>query len=505
MSKPIKLKSSKTQYVPSEDLIRAYKVITDKKIPYDLLYQYYRGDHPLRYSTERLRKAFDKIGTFFAQNWIAVVVDTVLDRINLNGFDYDTGEKKSDKEDPDVETTKTPQQEFLEDMWDDFNMELLADDVHEAASVTGEGYIIAWKEETTEDLGNGTAEDKSVIDVFYNDPRMCHVFYDPYRPTDKRYAAKLWVDSEGYPCMILYYPDRLEHYKSISKIKTGQLSLGNASSFRPDPEYGEDGVEPNEYGIIPVFHFKAGRTSGKREIGKSEISLQDAINKLFADMMVSSEFTTWTQRVIISQADPGDLKNTAGSNWWIPAGDGKGEGSKVLELGAKSLDNYLEAMDKLSQALAIISRTPKHYLMLVGAAPSGDALLAMEAPLVKKVQKRISSYEVEWKNLVMFLFMLNGFEDEDPNNIVPIWSPVETSQPLAIAQTIKTEGEAGIPLETSLRRQGWGSDEIEQMRKDKSVQEKRTSSLAQQELNRMRKESEISNTNPDGSQMKDEV
>ncbi len=470
-------KTTTTNIDKNMDLTQAFNVLSQKRMPYDLLYNYYRGNHPLKYSTDRLRKAFDKIYVYFAENWIAVIIDAVLDRLNLKGFDVSKNDEAKKK---------------LIELWEKYHIHLMADDVHEAATVCGEGYVIAWREE--DDNGD------EVTDVYFNDPRMCHVFYDPYRPTVKLYAAKMWIDGKTrHPKMLLYYPDRLEHYISKSVISRSTDWVSSAGGFVKDTDYGENGVEPNEYGIIPVFHFRAGRTSGKKEIGQAEISLQDSVNKLLADMMVSSEFYTFTQRVIISQADPGDMKNGAGVNWWIPAGDGKGQASSVTELGAKPLNPFLDAIDRLAQAMAIISRTPKHYMMLTGADPSGDALLAMEGPLNKKVKKRMEGYEVEWKSLAMFLLKLEGI-DVDPQTITPVWEPVETIQPLAQAQTVKTEVESGIPLKTAVRRRGWASDEIDQMEKDLAEQDKKKSGLAQDALNKLRGSDAQNNLNPDGTQ-----
>jgi hypothetical protein len=498
-TKKLQRLTSTKQNKPSKnsDLAKAFNAINAKKAPYDILYSYYEGNQPLRYSTERLRKAFDKIGVYFAQNWIAVVVDAVLDRISLHGFDVDEDEKDAPKAKDPANKEKAPRSPVaikLDEIWEKFNMALLADDVHEAASVTGEAFVIAWKEEVeaTESNPEGTN-----IDIYYNDPRMCHMFYDSYRPTIKDFAAKMWVGKDKKPRIVLYYHDRIEHYISTSQIGNGTLWLGNASSFVADEAYGEGGIESHDMKVVPVFHFKTGRVSKKREIGKSEISLQDAINKLFADMMVASEFSTWTQRVIISQADPGNLPNKAGANWWVPAGDGKGQASNVLELGNKSLENYMKTMDSLSQSLSIISRTPKHYLMLAGGTPSGDALLAMEAPLVKKVGKRIAGYEVEWKNLMQFLLKLEGIEIET-SDITAVWEPVETVQPLAEAQTIKTEGEAGIPLLTSVRRRGWDSADIDQLQQDLADKEVKETSIAKQVLNEMRMKSATSGKLPNG-------
>jgi hypothetical protein len=472
----IKLTSTTTQPV-SEDVKLALETILKKKPVYDLLYNYYRGNHPLRYSTERLKKAFSKIGVYFAQNWIAVVVDAVLDRLVLKGFDV-TDNDEADKK--------------LDEMWEQYEMGLLADDVHEAATVVSEAYVIAWKEDAEE------GEDE-ILDVYFNDPRMCHMFYDTYRPTKKRFAAKLWINKDRYPCMILYYTDKLEHYKAISPVSKLGEWITTASNMQPDPKYGDGGIESHDHGIVPVFHFRAGRTSGKKEIGQSEISLQDAVNKLFADMMVGSEFSTFNQRAIIAQADPGNLKNEAGVNWFIPGGDGKGQAASVIELGNKSLENYIQAIDHVSQSMAIISRTPKHYLMLNGGDPSGDALLAMEAPLVKKVKKRIAGYDPEWKALAAFMLQLEGIVIEK-KAITSVWEPVTSNQPLASAQTIKTEVESGVPLITSVRRAGWAKDEMLQMEKDVKEEDKKQSKLAQQELERLRAESDASNnTNSDGS------
>lgn len=478
--------------VISNDLKLAFNTITGKRQLYDLLYNYYRGQHPLRYSTERLSKAFSKIGVYFAENWISVIVDAVLDRLSLKGFDVTSGDTHVPTKDANGNTIiiENEDDNILDALWEKYNLGLMADDVHEAATVLGEGYVIAWKEDDI--------EEGEITDVYYNDPRMCHVFYDPYRPTRKSFAAKMWTDSDRYPCMILYYPDRLEHYKSTSQQSITNTWVSSASTYQPDLEYGEGGIEYHDHNIIPVFHFRSGRVSGKREIGQSELSLQDAINKLFADMMVSSEFTTWAQRVIISQADPGDLKNGAGVNWWIPAGDGKGQSASVQEIGHQDLNNFMDTIDRLSQALAIISRTPKHYLMLTGSVPSGDALLAMEAPLVKKVTKRIEGYDPEWKNLASFLLLLEGRVVES-KNISTVWEPVTSLQPLTSAQTTKTEVEAGIPLTTSVRRQGWAKDEVEMLQKDLQEEQVKNSTLAQAELDMLRANDARDNTNPDGS------
>jgi len=71
---------------PDTDLVKAYKALRGKAGDYSLLWRYYDGDHPLVYSTERLREVFSKIRVRFVENWCAVVVDATMDRLNLAGF-----------------------------------------------------------------------------------------------------------------------------------------------------------------------------------------------------------------------------------------------------------------------------------------------------------------------------------------------------------------------------------------------------------------------------------
>jgi len=430
------------------DVKLAFEAIKNKRVLYDLLYSYYKGNHPLRYSMERLKKAFEKI-TYFAQNWVAVIVDSMLDRLSLKGFDV-SGNDTADKR--------------LDELWKLYNLQLIADDVHEASIITGEAFIIAMKaeEEDDEDLP---------LDIYFNDPRMCHVFYESDKPAKKRFAAKLWTDHDKYLCLTLYYKDRIEYYRSRSKAKKNESSITSWTSFRPDPDLPE---EDNQMGVIPVFHFSTGRVSKKKDLGASEISLQDAINKLFADMMVSAEFQSFRQRVIISQADPGELQNSPSMNWWIPAGDDKGQPTSVQELGGgQVLDGFLNAIDKIATSLAIISRTPKHYFFMTGGDPSGEALITMEAPLTKKVKKRQAVLGVEWQNFAAFLLKLDGNNDIKKSDITLSWEPIETILPSASASTTQTEINSGIPLVTSLRRKGWSTQDIKQLiddMNDKTIQ-----------------------------------
>jgi hypothetical protein len=415
------------------DLERAYAALDGKQARYDQLWDYYDGDQPLVYSAARLREIFRNINAHFAENWCAVVIDAMLDRIHLDGFAV-TGD-----------TTAT---EALNSLFERTELHLDSFDAHLAALVTGEAFVIAWKE----------AEE---VTAYYNDPMLCHAFYDADNPRLLKWAAKWWVGDDGRRYLTLYYPDRLEYY--VSRGKAGETSAASAFAAAEPP------MAPNPFSALPVFHLRRERRAVRSEL-TNVIEPQNAINKLFADMMIAAEFGAMRQRWIISQNDPGDQQNAPNVNWWIPAGDGVGQGSQVGQFEQTDLGNYLKAMEQLANTIAVISRTPKHYFAQQSGDPSGEALITMEAPLIKKCERFIKVLTPTWTAIGAFLMQLAG-QPVAPEAIVPQFGEVRTVQPLTQAQIRQADVATGIPLVTELRREGWTEAELAQLAKDQAAEQ----------------------------------
>ena len=414
--------------MPKTDLERAYLALTEKQVRYTTLFEYYDGLHPLRYTSERLREVFGDREARFSQNWAAVVIDSELERIRLKEFTVAKQEQ----------LTQT-----LNDLFVDTELKLDADDVHKAALVCGEAFVFVWKDDET-----------NAVEAYYNDPRLCHVFYDPHKPRVKQFAVKWWVDeTDDKRYLNLYYPERIEYYVSKSKAENVQ-SWKNFVEAEPNAE--------NPFGIVPIFHFRPDRRKIKSEL-TNVIEPQDAINKLMADMMIAAEFGAFKQRWIVTNADITTLKNSPNEIWTVPAGDGEGENTQVGEFNPTELDNYLKAMERIANNIAIISRTPKHYVFSQGGDPSGEALIAMEAPLNKKTQTHIDRFEPAWAQVAAFVLQLSGAAEIKERDITPTFERPETVQPMTAAQIRQTNVASGIPLNTTLKREGWTEAEIEDM------------------------------------------
>jgi hypothetical protein len=296
-----------------------------------------------------------------------------------------------------------------------------------------------------------------VAQAYYNDPRMCHIFYQAENPREKEFAAKWWKASEKSVRLTLYYPDRLEYYEAQGK--DGSVSSSNAF-VALDPAKAD-----NPYGEIPVFHFRTAGRKVKSEL-KSVVPVQNGINKLLADMMVAAEYGAFKQRYVISNADTqGKLKNAPNEVWDLPAGDGMGQQTQAGQFEATALDNYLKAIDNLSMAVSSITRTPKHYFFSIGSNLSGEALIAMESPLNKKAQDRIDRFIPSWQDVARFMLKVAGIEVQ-AREIKPAFDRPESVQPFTEAQAIQMYVTSEIPLPSAVRRMGWSEEEIAQLMKD---------------------------------------
>ena len=232
--------------IETSDLQRAYDALAGKELSYARAWRYYDGNQPLVYSSQRLKEVFRTLDANFSENWCAVVVDAMLDRVELDGFAVANDE------------TATA---ALNDVFERTGLKLDAYDAHLAAVVVGEAFVIVWPNEDGE------------TEAYYNDPLMVHAFYDAENPRQMQMAAKWWIGEDKRRHITLYYQDRSEFY--VSGVPADQVSSYKA--FVP----AEDPVVPNPYGVVPVFHFRRERRAIKSELANI-YGPQDAINKLLA-------------------------------------------------------------------------------------------------------------------------------------------------------------------------------------------------------------------------------
>ncbi len=413
------------------DLQTAVAALTAKKPRYDLYYRYYDGQQPLVYSSEKLREIFSGLDARFTENWCGVVVDSVLDRMELRDVTVPNDDATTE-----LLRTLREQTGLVDDEYS----------VHEDVAITGEAFVLVWPNEA------------GGIDAYHNDARLCHAEYDAANPRRMAWAAKWWPEPDGVR-LTMYYPDRFEYYVTKRGYKPGETP--DAKAFEP---YGEEPVAQNEYGVIPMFHFRSNRRGPKSQLA-NVLPVQDMLNKTLPDMMVVGEFAAFPQRYVISQAGIANLQNNPNAIWDLVASDKDAQPTTPGQFQAASMDGYLAMINRFSLTMGIISNTPKHHFYAQGGDPSGEALIAMEAPLNRKVGRLQNTLTPTWRDLYAFMTLLV----RRPVSSQAIWAQYEepeTVQPYTEALITKTYVEAGMPLNTVLRDQGWDEADLAQKEED---------------------------------------
>lgn len=453
-----------TRTLLEKDLDRALLALQLKQNDCEYYEKAYAGSNELPWIADRLKTIFKGLNTTdIRQNWCSPVVDACADRITLQGFRVkDEGTQK-----------------LLDTIIAQTDLLLEADDAHRHALVTGESFIIAWKDDETAD-----------IDLYYHEAHQVYICYETHKPNIARYAAKWWMDTDDYEisgekikCYLyikLYYADKLYCYKTKSKVV--DIQGLKSESFELDGEYGEI---DNTFNVVPVFALRPDRRKAVSDL-KDVIPLQNAINMLFINEIVSGEFNAYNQKYIISNASNiGALKSSPGAILDIPSADvGSGEQpTSVGEFAATDLANYSNSISTKVQAISAVSRTPLHYFIPgQGGVPSGEALIALEAPLNKKAQDRIDRFSVVWKKIAVFLLQLSGVVIA-PEDVTVDFAKPETVQPRTVAEIRKMNVDAGIPLTSTLRLEGMEEAEIERIKAEKEESEEAAISNAIRSFN----------------------
>lgn len=396
-----------------EDIIKiAYKRLAKQSKEYRMAHDYYVGDHPVRYATEAMRDIFRRVETKFVMNWVGVVVNASLERLVFKGWDSESKDKNN----------------TLDELYRELKIEILSERIHRDVLISKNGFVIFDKI-------------SGVIKPYYNSPNQVYVEYSEEDEDVVEFAVKVWVDEE-FEHLHVYYPNRIETYR---KKKSKTLSVDGFEQL-------ED--KENPFGKIPVVHFKM-----EYDELTGILPLQDAINMMFSNMMVNSEFSTFPQRYIITNAEVDSVVSEAGHLLKIPASVTGEEQTKLGQFEPMGLDIHLSAIDSLANELMIISRTPKHYLTQSLANLAAETVQIMEAPLVKKVTQYQELLNAQW--LEFASYFVDGTDD-----VVCVWDPPEFQNTSLLAAAAKGMIDIGIPLLTVLKRQGWGEAEIQQLMSD---------------------------------------
>jgi hypothetical protein len=409
--------------------------VTKRADEYQEAEDYYLGNISERFASAKLRRALRATNHRGQHNYVKVITDAVLNRLEIANIVADS---------PDALAKIT-------EVWDANEMAFEANEIHRSALEFGDAYAMVWPDENGELL------------ISLNSPLTTAIVYDPENPRKKLYAVKIWKQSENETRMNVYFPDEIRKFT----VKASEIT--DATNWQAA------GREDNPFGEVPVFHFRTHRPYGRPEAYEA-YGAQDDLNKLLATHMFTVDYQGAPQRYALSgqgDADVLDLDDNdtarenansleaAPGNLWFLKGV-----SQVGEFKPADSRVFWEPIGNLKQSMAALTSTPFHFLDRANNVPSGEGLRVAEAPLMKKVRDRQTSFAVTWRELFNFVLMVEG----TPARLEVKWDIVESMDSLNEWDVMLKKINAGLSHRQALREAGYEEANIEKIMAERDAE-----------------------------------
>jgi hypothetical protein len=397
--------------------------------------QYYEGDVPEVFATAKLRRVFATTGDRSRLNFCRPIVNAVGNRLEIASIQGDS--KRA--------TNK------ISEVWENNDLGLEAKEIHDKALVYGDAFVLVWPDK------NGD------IQISYESPRQMAVVYELENPRKKAYAVKLWRSAENVSRMTVYTADKITKYYS----NTGEPTEGTQWTVMQ--------TTSNPFGEVPVFHFRTQRPFGRPE-HLDAYDAQNAINKLFITNMHTIDYQGAPQRYALANADGGELgdfdddkadeqnlanlSNEAGSLWYM-----RGV-SKVGEFSVADASAFWEPLKDTVRAMSALTDTPLHYFERTGNNPTGNGLRTAEAPLLKKVADRETSFGYTWRDVFRFVLQI----EQIPSRVQVYWKAHESLDELERWDVALKKINAGLSHRQALREGGYSDEQVEQIMAEREAE-----------------------------------
>jgi hypothetical protein len=433
------------------DIKKAFDHILAQRDGYVKAEAYYDGHQPEVFQSQRWNRVFRFENADFRFNFAKTVVDSVLNRLDINQ----------------VQATTQAANRFINNIFDQTDIRIDINEIHRSALIHGDTYAIVWPD------ANGQ------IAIDYNSPLTTAIVYDQENPRIKAFAAKMWqveTDNQKLIKINLYYTDRIEKY----------VGMGDLEVLTTPPAMSLTEVVPNPWNEIPVFHFRTHKPYGKPE-HYDAYGPQDAINKLINTHMYTVDYQGAPQRYALSNGgnssefedfndddtareNLGALQNGPGQLWYLQGV------SAVGQFPASDPKTFTDPVMEFVNAMASITSTPTHYFTKGSYIPSGEALRVSEAPLTKKVLNRQLSFGSTWRDLFKFMLRVEGI-----NADVEIdWQNPETIDTVDQWDIAVRKKSVGMPLEQILLELGYDAEIAAQVAEASTVPTNQTQDISLQ-------------------------
>lgn len=416
---------------------------------------YYRGTQKLAFASDQFRKFHGDRYRNFADNWVQVVSDSPVERLTVNGI------QPADAREADTESWRVWQANALDA---DSQLGFLG------AVNAGRSYVLVW----------GNPDDEETPQVTFEDASTCIVMYAPGSRRQRVAAMKLWED--GYDTYAtLFLPGEVWKFKrSPIPMSDKSTQLKDADEVRqrwePQEIIGEPNPQPNPMGVVPMVELPNRPMLADDPVSDvaGVVAMQDAVNLLWAQLFTASDYASFPQRIVtgaeipevpilgqngeITGSRPVDLERFAVDRVMFFEGDNV----KTGEWGAANLDTYTAVIEVAVGHIAAQTRTPQHYLIGKMANLSGDALIAAETGLVKRVEEKQVWFGQALREMFRLVALAQGNEGKARSLAggTVLWANAASRSEAQMADMALKLRQIGFPFEYLALRLGLSPAEL---------------------------------------------
>jgi len=230
-------------------------------------------------------------------------------------------------------------------------------------------------------------------------------------------------------------------------------------------------VMDNPLGVVPVVPFIRRRSLSDDQEGASYVSdvtdLSDAVAKLMADAMVTSEYYVrprrWATGLEIQEDADGNVVDPFGQGRTLQSEDTE---TRFGQLDGARLDGYSDMLATLTQQIGAVTALPAHYLGLHGDQPANaDSVRAAEAQLTARAEDENRAAGRSWAAVGWMLDAVAGGVPAEPlrrRDYGVTWDSPEIRTPAQAADIAIKLRSIGVPMAELLADPlGWEPDRIE--------------------------------------------
>jgi hypothetical protein len=363
-----------------------YIRLLSKNVRYGKLDRYIKGKHDLAFATTKWKGEFGKLFGQFRDNYCRRVVETLSDYVQFEA----------------VKTGNDAADGALSDWFEAQKIDAEQGRISHDAFLYGDAYAILAPD----------PDDEAALRFYRQIPGLCEVYYDPERTDSILFALKIWRTLGNAWRLNVYTQEGVFRYTSRKNTRargdTTQTTSTAPATLRGYSPLADTPFEPNIVeGKVPFFHWSNIPTDDGEGVSELDdvIPLQDELNKVLCDMMVTSEFQSYRQRwatgIEVEYGPDGKEKpqNLDGPHrlMWSTSSE-----TKFGEFEQADLNQHLAAAKDARQEIARISRIPLHHLSMTDNFPSGESLKTAEAPLQAKIKDRVKSWGNVWEAVAAY-------------------------------------------------------------------------------------------------------